>query len=75
MLVTKILEKLPQDWQEQDLETVLQHLREQAAKAIAAEQLASATGKKVRTKAPTFTKNRQVVAELPEELKNLEIDL
>lgn len=75
MLVTEIIDKLPQDWTEQDLETVLQNLREQAARAAEAEQLSAATGKKVRTTRPTFTRNRQQVTELPEELKNLEIDL
>lgn len=75
MLVSEIINKLPEDWDKEDLSTVVAMLRKQASEAEAAEAQALATGKKVRTKAPTFTKNRPVAQDLPAELDNMELDL
>lgn len=62
------------DWSEEDLETVIADLRARAEAFATAEATAGATGKKVRTKKPTFTSIKKI-ENIPEELNSLEFDL
>jgi hypothetical protein len=75
MNLAEILERDPILWDDADLETVITDLRARGEAFALAEAQAGITGKKVRTKKPTFTKSRQLQVELPDELKDLEIEL
>ena len=74
MNISEIYERDPVLWDQTDLETVIAALRAERQQFLNKEAEAALTGKKIKTKKPSFTKHGKL-AELPEELQNLDLDL
>lgn len=75
LTIAEIYEKDPETWNLLELETVVKMLREEGKKFAEAEAHAIATGTKVRTKKPTFTKGKFLTAADKEAISDLEVEL
>ncbi len=73
--IAEIYERDPETWNQLDLETVVKMLREEGVKFAQAEASAAATGKRVSTKKPSFTKGRSLSASDKEALADIEVEL
>lgn len=58
--VAEIYEKDPETWEQLDLETIVSMLRQEALGFAEAEAKAAATGTKVRSKKPSFSRGRSI---------------
>ena len=58
--VAEIYEKDPEQWDQMDLDTIVTMLRAEALAFAEAEAKAAATGKKVRSTKPSFSKGRNI---------------
>lgn len=59
--VAEIYEKDPETWDQLDLDTIVTMLRAEALAFAEAEAKAAATGKKVRSTKPSFSKGRSIL--------------
>ncbi len=73
--ISEIYERDPETWNTLDLETVVKMLRQEGAAFAEKEAQAMATGKKISTKKPSFTKGKMLSGEDKAALADIEIEL
>ena len=75
LTVAEIYEKDPETWELLELEVIIKMLREEGKRFADAEALANATGSKIRTKKPSFTKGKFVQKNDQEAIADIEVEL